>query len=216
MASTMKLNGFQHEGLTQQRRKNDTRANSIARGIGVLLFLLVNLFFSQAGIVYGMDEKIPGASAQLMNPIEKPVSYEDDIRVQKLEVYLSQLSSPLVDNSEDFVRYADTYGLEENWSIIAAIAGVESTFGKRVPSDSYNAWGWGIPTGKQSGIGFNNWENGIATVTKGVKENYIDRGSETLPEIGRIYAPPSNTWANNVAFFMNKIEQTPAKPVLEL
>ncbi|MCR4263428.1 MAG: hypothetical protein NUV98_01785 [Candidatus Roizmanbacteria bacterium] len=177
-------------------------------------YLAAAWMLTRAHVVYAEDSiAIAGSSAQLT--AVRDVS-DEDIRIKKLEKYLASLNSPLVDNAEDFVKYADAYGYSENWSMVAAIAGVESTFGKRVPKNSYNAWGWGIPTGKQSGIGFTDWEDGIATVSKGLKENYMDRGATNLASIGRIYAPPSKTWAGNVQYFMNEIEQTPVEPELSL
>ncbi|MBI4130819.1 hypothetical protein HY468_05865 [Candidatus Roizmanbacteria bacterium] len=139
-----------------------------------------------------------------------------DERVVKLKMYLEELKSPLAPYAQTFVTEADTYELGDNWSLVAAIAGVESTFGKHIPRESYNAWGWGIPTGAKSGIGFDNWDHGIEIVTKGLKEKYIDRGADTPEKMSRIYAPPSKTWAGNVRFFMKKIEDVTVPPKLSI
>ena len=137
-----------------------------------------------------------------------------DTRAEKLNVYLTKHNSPAVEFTEVFVQKADEYGLD--WRLVAAIFGVESTFGKHVPKDSYNGWGWGIPTGAASGIGFKNWDNGIDVVSKGLKEKYVDRGLDTVEKMGRVYAPPSTTWAANVKFFMNEIENVTLKPELSI
>lgn len=135
-----------------------------------------------------------------------------DERVDTLRGYLASHNSPLVPESAHFVAEADRLGLD--WKLVAAIAGTESTFGKHVPGDSYNAWGWGIPTGAQSGIAFTSWKQGITTVSEGLAGRYIARGAVTMDEIGRIYAA-SPRWAGNVRFFMNRIEAfTPADPDL--
>ena len=102
-----------------------------------------------------------------------------------------------------FVAEADRLGLD--WKLVAAIAGVESTFGHRVPRNSYNAWGWGIFTGKQDGIHFATWADGITTVSEGLKNRYVNRGAKTIEQIGRIYAA-SPTWSRKVNFFLAKIE----------
>ena len=112
-------------------------------------------------------------------------------------------NSPLVEESGHFIAEADRLGLD--WKLVAAIAGTESTFGKRVPSGSYNAWGWGIPTGAQSGIAFNSWKKGITTVSEGLKYRYVNRGAVSVEQIGRIYAA-SPRWAGNVRFFLHAIE----------
>lgn len=147
---------------------------------------------------------------------ESVVSKTTDNRVTKLQAYLDRHNSPLAQNAQDFVDAADMYGFGENWALVAAIAGNESTLGKFIPRGSYNAWGWGIPTGAQSGIGFRDWKEGIFTVTKGLKENYMNRGADTIEKIAPIYAPPSKTWARNVRWFMNEIESTSTAPSLSL
>lgn len=182
--------------------------------IGIYVFIMLVFGLTGAYDVQAQEtEKAAGFSAQLKSGESID---SDDIRVEKLEAYLTKLNSPLVENAEDFVDYADAYEFGENWAIVAAIAGVESTFGKHVPKNSYNAWGWGIPTGSQSGIGFSDWEDGIGIVSQGLKEKYMDNGATNLASIGKIYAPPSTTWAHNVEFFMNQIESTSIEPTLTL
>jgi hypothetical protein len=133
-----------------------------------------------------------------------------DKRVDHLKAYLESHNSPMADQAHVFIREADRNGLD--WKLVAAIAGTESTFGKHIPPGSYNGWGWGIPTGAQSGIGFKNWEQGITTVSEGLKKNYVDRGAITIEQMGRIYAA-SPRWAGNVRFFIQKIEAfTPVGP----
>lgn len=178
----------------------------------VKFLVVIATFFALATNAHA-EEKIAGQSSQLA--VESAVKVEDT-RVEKLRFYLEKHNSPLAPHAKDFVEIADKYELGENWCLVPAIAGVESTFGKRIPKNSYNAWGWGIPTGARSGIGFDGWEDGIETVTAGLKIKYINRGADTLPEMQRIYAPPSKTWAANVQFFMDKIDDTEVPTELAL
>lgn len=135
-----------------------------------------------------------------------------DERVDQLRSYLAAHNSPLTDEAGHFVAEADRLGLP--WKLVAAISGTESTLGKHVPRGSYNAWGWGIPTGAQNGIAFGSWKQGITTVSEGLANRYIARGAVTVEQIGRTYAA-SPRWAGNVRFFMNRIEVfTPANPML--
>lgn len=135
-----------------------------------------------------------------------------DERIDTLRAYLMTHKSPLADEASHFIAEADRLGLD--WRLVAAIAGTESTFGKHVPTGSYNAWGWGIPTGAQSGIAFGSWRQGITTVSEGLKERYINRGATSIERIGRIYAA-SPRWAGNVRFFLNRIEEfIPSDPAL--
>lgn len=127
-----------------------------------------------------------------------------DMRVTELKQYLESHNSPLAEYAEDFIKYSDQYGLD--WRLVPAITGVESTFGKRIPYNSYNAYGWA--NGKYS---FSSWEESIGHVSKTLAEKYIARGANTSSEIGRIYAPPSSTWSSKVEFFKNKIEPLPVE-----
>jgi hypothetical protein len=126
-----------------------------------------------------------------------------DERVSTLRAVLDDYGSPLADSAKDFVSYADKYQLD--WKLVAAIAGVESTFGKHVPSNSFNAWGWAVFTGQQSGATFRSWERGIALVSQGIREKYLNDGLTSVEQIGRRYAS-SRAWPNSVRFFIAKIE----------
>lgn len=176
-----------------------------------ILTIIIGLILSFVVAVKPVWADLPVAvsSAELKRDLPQA-----DTRVQKLKTYLESHNSPLTREAEIFIATADKYSLD--WRLTAAIAGVESTFGKRIPKESYNAWGFGIPTGQQSGLGFENWEQGIETVSQALKENYIDRGADDIYEIGRIYAPPSRTWAAKVLFFMEKIDSVETQPDLTI
>lgn len=131
---------------------------------------------------------------------EKILAQAQDERVVKLRAYFAKHKSPLEPYAQDFVYYADTYDLD--WRLVPAITGVESTFGKHMPKNSYNAYGWA-----NGDYRFTSWENSIEHVSRTLREKYYNNGADTLPKIARRYAPPSKTWGGNVQFFMNKIEE---------
>ena len=54
---------------------------------------------------------------------------------------------------------------------------------------------------------FATWDEAIKTVSSGLRENYIGRGATTVTQIGRIYAPPSSTWAGNVKKLMTTFQR---------
>lgn len=130
-------------------------------------------------------------------------SVEPDPRVRQLEAYLTSHSSPIASEARHFINEADRLNLD--WRLVAAISGVESTFGKHIPTGSFNAWGWGVFTGQSWGVNFKNWTDGITQVSEGLKYNYVDRGAETVEQIGRIYAA-SPAWPWKVRFFLSEIE----------
>ena len=130
-------------------------------------------------------------------------SVKDD-RAMRLKAFLARYNSPMQNEADHFVAEADRLDLD--WKLVAAIAGVESTFGNHVPSNSYNGWGWGIFTGASDGIHFASWHAGITEVSEGLKYNYIDRGATSIDQIGHIYAA-SPAWSAHVKFFMQKIDE---------
>src|SRR3989344_587329 len=117
-----------------------------------------------------------------------------------LASYLAKFNSPLQYHAQDFIDAAETYKLD--WKMVPAIAGVESTFGKRIPG-GYNAWGWGV-YGTQA-IYFNYWKDGIFTIAKGLREDYFSRGLTEPYSINKRYAA-SPFWGGKVSFFMQDLE----------
>ncbi len=124
-----------------------------------------------------------------------------DRRVLTLQSYLAQYNSPLQNSAQDFVDAADQYNLD--WKLVAAISGVESTFGKFIPG-GFNGWGWGV-YGTQA-IYFKSWKDGIYTVSKGLRKNYFDKGYTNPYSINRIYAA-SPTWGTKVSYFLKDMER---------
>ena len=129
---------------------------------------------------------------------------EPDTRVARLRMFLTSYDSPLAGEAETFVAQADKYNLD--WKLVAAIAGVESTFGKQIPTGSYNGWGWGVFTGAADGVHFKDWAEGISVVSQGLRKNYIDRGAATIYEMGWIYAANGDSWASHVRYFVDRLE----------
>jgi hypothetical protein len=125
-----------------------------------------------------------------------------DFRVENLRKFLERYSSPLAPYAQEFVTYADQNNLD--YRLIPAIAGVESTFGKNIPKNSYNAYGW-----VNGNYAFTSGPNSIAVVSGTMKNSYIDKGAPTITEIAKRYAPPSPTWGRKVSFFVSKIDTLP-------
>jgi len=166
------------------------------------LFILISIIFflpTNVGKIYA-SQNASGPSGSFRSIL--PTKGEDS-RVKILESFLNKYSSPLAAYAKDFIDNADFYGLD--WRLVASISGVESTFGKHIPYNSYNGWGWGIYGNNV--IYFSSWEEGIETVSKGLRINYINKWKATnVYEIGRIYAA-SPRWASNVNYFIEKISE---------
>lgn len=136
------------------------------------------------------------------DPTLTEVSYKQlDEHAKILSDYLASYHSPLQYHAQDFIDAANEYGLD--WKLVVSIAGVESTFGKQIPG-GFNGWGWGV-YGSQA-IYFSSWREGIFTVSKGLKEDYISRGLTDPYSMNRRYAA-SPAWGRKVAYFMNDLEK---------
>ncbi len=123
-------------------------------------------------------------------------------KVGLIEKYLFEKKSPLAPYAELIVGSAEKYGLD--YRLITAIAQKESGLCRAIPEGSYNCWGWGIHS--QGTLGFNSFQEGIETVSQGLKKNYIDKGFVTIEDIMAKYTPlSSGTWAEGVSFYMNQI-----------
>ncbi len=165
----------------------------------VLVLFLLNLIFALNAQSVFAQQRASASSAQIVIA-EKEVN--EDYRVKILESYFKKQNSPLAPYAGDFVRNADKYNLD--WKLVAAISGVESTFGQAIPYNSYNAWGWGVYG--DNVIRFTSWTEGIDTISQGLRERYINQwDAENIYQIGRMYAS-SPAWAGHVVSVMNQIQ----------
>lgn len=158
-----------------------------------------------------------GASSQTSSPIDeyrssaKRPSFSsnltrDDARPVIVDNFLAKHNSPMTGMGKTFVFTADKYGID--WKLLPAIAFQESNLGKKIPRNSYNAWGWAVYTGKNSGVSFESWEHAIETVAIGIKERYISEGLTTPEAIMTKYTPSNDgSWAFGVRFAMDEMLQ---------
>ena len=116
-----------------------------------------------------------------------------------LKTVLEKYNSPLTNEVDSFIDACQEYELD--CYLLPSIAGLESTFGQFVYPNSHNPFGWG-----GGYIMFDDWSQSIDTVAKGLRENYLNHGVQTVPEIGRIYSE-SPTWAIRVQNFINQFRQ---------
>ncbi len=142
---------------------------------------------------------LPDQPKQVSTSIEKA-----DARVEIVKQYLDRYNSPLYTLAPVLVANADKYGLD--YRLLTAIAQQESNLCKIIPDDTFNCWGWGIHSAGT--LGFNSYQEGIETVSKGLKENYIDRGLTTPELIMTKYTPssPNGAWAKGVSIFMEEMQ----------
>lgn len=126
-----------------------------------------------------------------------------DARPAIINQYLIRYNSPLVGYEDFIVKISDKYLLD--YRLIPAIAQQESNLCKIIPLDSYNCWGWGIHS--KGSLGFSSYEEAIEAVSKGIRDEYLNKGYTTVTDIMSKYTPQSNgSWANGVTQFMAEME----------
>ena len=143
-------------------------------------------------------------SADFTTPqVITPTPMEHDNRAQILRFFLEQYNSPLADHAQTFIDQADANHID--WKLVAAISGVESTYGEAIPPYSYNAWGYNVyGTNVRR---FSSWDDGITVVSHDLRTIYMDqRGATNVYQIGATYAA-SPTWASRVQRNMDDIDQ---------
>lgn len=170
------------------------------RNIFFISFFLFLASFLMPQTANAQQQKQAGSSAAFFESQAKPGI---DKRAKTLKSYLETNNSPLAPYTKNFIIEADKYRLD--WRLVASISGVESTFGKQLPYNSYNAWGWGI-YGDNVHY-FKSYDEAIHVISKGLRENYINKwGAKDVYQIGDYYAADPN-WAGKVSYFMNKIDK---------
>lgn len=143
------------------------------------------------------------ASLPATIPIVSATVGSSDARGEIVKQYLEYYDSPLVPYADFIVQTADKHSLD--FRLITAIAQQESNLCKIIPPGSYNCWGWGI-TGSST-LGFNSYQQGIEEVSRGLREEYLDKGYATIEDIMSKYTPLSKgSWANGVNQFMTTMQ----------
>jgi len=127
----------------------------------------------------------------------------EDARVEIIKNYLESYDSPLAPYADDIVKTADKYMLD--FRLTTAIAQQESNLCKKIPAESFNCWGWGIHS--KGTLGFRSYAEAVESVSRGLKEEYLDKGLSSVEEIMSKYTPQSNgSWAMAVNKFMGQME----------
>jgi hypothetical protein len=162
----------------------------------ILLFLVLQL------IIALIPQKSFAQSLSASTSLYTEPIVRLDNRAKMLKAYLDSYDSPLAPYAETFVKEADEYHLD--WKLLVAISGVESYFGQALPENSYNAWGFNIYYGNVRY--FASYEDGITTVSKALREEYINNlGTDNVNAIGSMYAEDP-LWSSKVQNFMNDID----------
>lgn len=124
---------------------------------------------------------------------------------QSIDAYLAAKGSPMTGQGAAFVASGTRWRVEPR--LLVAIAGAESNFGN-ITCGPNNAWGWACPNDPEE---FATWAAGIETVTRGLRNYYLDEGRTSVVLIQQKYAPNgaandptglNSHWVNNVTKFL--------------
>jgi hypothetical protein len=147
------------------------------------------------------SENVAGSSAVLRGNQNEA---EETVHVLAIKNVLSRYNSPMIQEAENFVIVSNALDLDPY--LLPAIAGVESGFGNALIHGSNNPFGWNV--GRTL---FPTWSDGIATVGYALRHKYINKGAESLNDIGYRYAGGSTTWAPKVLGYIQAFEREEAK-----
>lgn len=146
---------------------------------------------------------------QIYNSLYQPSPTKFVIKVPKKDIRSLALSRFLKDNNsvlesyaDEIIKQADINGFD--YAIIPAIAMQESGGCKRIISQSYNCWGFGIYGNTVTK--FKTYNEAIEHVSKSIKEAYINNGLTNMTLLENKWAPQSGgSWSSSVNYFIGKI-----------
>ncbi|MCX8513931.1 MAG: hypothetical protein ORN26_02930 [Candidatus Pacebacteria bacterium] len=99
--------------------------------------------FAFLPMMLGVSGVLPGSLSVIEDgmTISETLSQSDinAEKIEKIRKYMSDRDMPLADNAEDFVLAANRYGLD--YRLLAAIAVMESSGGKKMTGCTYNPFG---------------------------------------------------------------------------
>ncbi len=169
--------------------------------------LLILTFFTvaevpvQAASVAGNSAELISSNNMRADNLSPQKAYY--IKRKAIKAVMDRYNSPMAESLEGFMNTCVKYDL--NCYLLPSIAVLESTFGKFIYPNSYNAFGWG-----GGYIMFKSWDEGIDAVGKGLRENYINKGAASIEQIGKIYSE-SPTWSPRIRIIQSQFEKEEAK-----
>lgn len=136
----------------------------------------------------------------LLSLVNPSLAHGYDEQVIKMNLVLEEYHSPMAGLEKELIAAAKKYNLD--WTLMAAIAGTESSFGKRMPHECINPYGWGIYGDNK--LCFESFANAANTVAKGLGTKY---NTTSLSTIAHTYNTVSTEgWISHTQFFINKIK----------
>ncbi|MBC7644985.1 MAG: hypothetical protein H7123_07650 [Thermoleophilia bacterium] len=136
----------------------------------------------------------------------------DQVTAEMIGAYLYSKQSPMTGSGIAFLESGQRWGLDPR--LLVAISGAESSFGAQT-CGSYNGWGWACPNNP---VQFLSWADAIETISKGLRENYVNEGRSSVLLIQQKYCPVgaandptglNSAWLGNVSRFLIELGGDP-------
>lgn len=140
------------------------------------------------------------------------IAVAKDARPVIIENYFKRWGSPMRGWGELIVNKSEElgqiYGIDPTYLayLTVAIAQQEGNLGKKMPSNCYNTWGYGIHS--EGTLCFPGWEEGINGFMTGLVKNYMHERALLTPEqIMNRYTPnsPDGAWAKGINQFLGDL-----------
>ena len=200
-----------YETLNPNSRARFKRIHSLLhKEVDLVLFILLIISSLSLSIIIYNTQNITKA-LEMQSAVSSTLSEKESAsytirreNIRKLESYFAKNESPLYPYARLIVEQAHMYGVD--YRLIPAIAMNESTLCKNIHENSYNCWGWGIYGDKITR--FESYADAIRTITKGIREQYYDRGMSSPSSIMRAYTPnsPNGIWATKIEWVYRQID----------
>ena len=178
-------------------------------GKTIFSIVLTAFLLASFGAPFARAQAIAGSSAAVVlheqNSISSNISSLQKMALKRKAIteVLKRSNAPLLSEVDTFIESCSKYNLD--CYLLPAISGVESTFGKFIIPGTFNPFGWG-----RGVLEFKSYNQTILAVGKALKEQYIDKGADSVEKIGSIYCE-GNTWAGSVQFFMRQFQEEEKK-----
>ncbi|MEK7595428.1 MAG: hypothetical protein AAB443_02470 [Patescibacteria group bacterium] len=165
-------------------------ANIVALSLTLFLFARKE---SPKLITYSIFQTNPHVTGEVLGAVTGK-----DSRAEIIDQYFAKYKCPLTGTGVKMVEVADKYNFEFWW--LAAIAWQESTCGKQMIPDSYNAWGYGIYG--DTVTKFTSWEEAMDKIGSDLSKNFFGKGLIEPCEVEKRYTPPSKgRWCKSIQYF---------------
>lgn len=145
------------------------------------------------------------AFASFARPI---VAADSSFRALRMHQILEAYHSPMSGHEEALIASADKYHLD--WTLLAAVAGTESSFGLHMPytragQPCINPYGWGVYGDNL--MCFDSYEAAADQVAAGLAKGY---NTTSLHTIARTYNTVStDAWEAHTQYFIDRIKNAP-------